>query len=146
MRPQTVFILSAALACSLAAQPKGAPTTVVGDVKENYRQIKDLIMRAAEQMPESAYSYKPVPEEMTFGGWVAHVADAQGFICGAAAGGAKQLGAAAKTSKSDLQAVLKQSFDLCDSAYNGITDANSNEQIQSFRGPTPRLALLYENI
>ena len=146
MKVKSILLVFAALAGALQAQPKGAPATVLGDLKNSYQEIKDLIMRAAEQMPESTYSYKPVPEEMSFGGWVAHVADAQGFICGAAAGGAKQLGAASKTAKADLLAVLKQSFDLCDGAYQATTDANVNESIQSFRGPTPRLALLYGNI
>lgn len=146
MRSAIVCLASLGLACFALAQPKGAPTTVVGDLKQSYDQIKGLLTRAAADMPESGYGFQPTPEEMTFGKWVAHVADAQGAICGAASGAAKQLGAGSKTTKPDLQAVLKESFAVCDTAYEGTTEANMNDSVSMFGRPAPRLAALYGNI
>ena len=40
----------------------------------------------------------------------------------------------------------KDSFDTCDAAYAALSDANANDPIQSFRGPTPRLAALAGNV
>ena len=74
------------------------------------------------------------------------MADSQANSCGAVTGTPKQLGAAAKTTKAELVAVLKESFDMCDAAYDGITDANMHDPIQGFRGATPRLASLYGKV
>lgn len=114
---------------------KGAPLDLVGDLKQNYTAGKTKIMAAADQMPEAGYAFQPVPEERSFGQWVAHVADLQAQFCGGITGNAKQLGAAAKTTKTDLTAALKESFDMCDAAYDGTTAANANEEVQTFRGP-----------
>jgi hypothetical protein len=144
----SILILGAACACVMYAQPKGGgpPATMLTDVKGSYTQIKNNITRAAEEMPDEGYAFQPTPEERNFGGWVAHVADSQAGSCGAITGMPKQLGAATKTTKADLMAALKESFDMCDAAYDGITDANTNDPIQTFRGATPRLAALYGNV
>jgi len=36
----------------------------------------------------------------------------------------KSVGGASKTSKADLVAALKQSFEICDTAYDSLTDAS----------------------
>ena len=55
--------------------------------------------------------------------------------------------ASSKTTKADLVAALKDSFDTCDAAYAALTDANASEPIQKLnRGPTPRLAALAGNV
>ncbi|RPI24774.1 MAG: DinB family protein [Acidobacteria bacterium] len=38
--------------------------------------IKNLIIRAAEKMPEEHYGFKPTPEVRSFGQLLGHVADA----------------------------------------------------------------------
>jgi uncharacterized damage-inducible protein DinB len=48
--------------------------------------------------------------------------------------------------KADLVTALKQSFEACDAAYDGTTDANATEAVPSFRGQTTRLAALWGNI
>ena len=132
---------AALLASSLQAQPSQAAA-----LKQSYNGIKNNILAAADKMPEADYSFQPTMAERNFGGWVAHVADAQANSCGRAFGNAKQLNAASKTSKADLIAALKESFDLCDMAYDGTTDANANDAVQSFGGQTTRLASLWGNI
>ena len=80
-----------------------------------------------------------MPEERNFGQWVAHVADLQAQFCGGITGDTKQLAAASKTTKSDLVAALKDSFAMCDAAYDGTTAANATTDVQTFRGPRPRV-------
>jgi hypothetical protein len=51
------------------------------------------------------------------------------------------------TTKADLVAALKKSFDACDAAYDAITEANQNEAVSGgFGGPAPRLVALYDNL
>ena len=137
-------LLIAAVACSGAMYAQDA-AAVVKDLQGSYAGVKANILAAADKMPEEGYSYKPGPGSRDFGGWVGHVADAQAGACGTVNGAPKQLGAAQKTSKADLIAALKESFDMCDQAYNGTTADNYLSPVQSFRGATPRVAALYGN-
>jgi uncharacterized damage-inducible protein DinB len=131
---------------ALVAQQKGAPADLADDLKQNYTAGKNKIIAAAEEMPESAYSFQPTPEVMTFGQWVAHVATLQTNFCGGITGNTTPLNAAQKTSKADLVAALRASFDNCDAAYNGTTAANANDNVNTFRGPRPRASWLWFNV
>ena len=50
------------------------------------------------------------------------------------------------TSKADLVAALKKSFDICDAVYEGTPDASANDPVQGFGGTVPRISSLYGNI
>src|SRR5260370_38650069 len=115
-------------------------------LKQNYAAGKTKIIAGAGQMPESGYDFKPTPEQMTYGQWVGHIADLQANFCGGVTGNAKRLGAGQKTAKADLVAALQESFDMCDAAVDGTTMANPDENVQTFRGPRPRLSWLWFNV
>jgi hypothetical protein len=115
-------------------------------IRQMYNGIKSNVTKAADKMPDDGYAFKPTPEQRNFGGWVAHVADAQTAICSRAMGTPKAPSAGSKTTKADLAAALKDSFDICDAAYAALTDANASETVQGFRGPTTRLAALAGNV
>lgn len=125
---------------------QGQSPSNIDVIRQYYSMVKSNLLGAADKMPDSDYSFKPTPEERTFGGWVAHVADAQTGGCSRALGTPKTPSASSKTTKADLVAALKESFDTCDAAYAALSEANANEPVQSFRGPTPRLAALAGNI
>jgi DinB superfamily len=127
-------------------QSQGQTPSTAEAIRQSYNAIKNNLMKAADKMPDDGYSFKPTPEERNFGGWVAHVADAQTAGCSRALGTPKTPSAGSKTSKSDLVAALKDSFDICDQAYGALTDANANDTVQSFRGPMTRLAALAGNV
>ena len=137
------ILLAAALAVGLYAQGRGGPVSMSADINAKYNAIKTNLTKAAENMPEDGYSLQPSKEERNFGGWVAHVADTQAGACSGLAGERKNIGAAAKTSKADLVAALKQSFDMCDAVFSGTTEANASEMVASFGGQVPRAAALY---
>jgi hypothetical protein len=128
----------------LAQAPASAPSTADA-IRQTYNIVKNNLLKAADKMPDDGYAFKPTPDQRTFGGWIAHVADAQTAGCSRVLGTPKTPGAASKTTKADLVAALKDSFDTCDAAYADLTDANSGDTVQSFRGPTTRLASLAGN-
>ena len=111
--------------------------------KQNYNQLKSLLTRAADAMPEDSYNFQPTAPERNFGAWVAHVADSQMATCSAMTGARKNLNAGSKTSKPELVAALKESFDACDTAFDALTDANAAEPVPGFRGEQPRLTTLF---
>ena len=142
------FVFAGLLALPLFAkgpmpsQSQGQAPSTTDAIRQLYNNVKNNLLKAAEAMPEDGYSFKPTAEERAFGGWVAHVADAQTAGCSRALGTPKTPSAGSKTTKADLLAALKDSFDTCDAAYAALTDANGSETVQSFRGPTTRLAAL----
>jgi hypothetical protein len=137
------ILLAVAFTCGLYAQGRGGPVTMTGDLNRAYNNIKNNLTKAAEAMPEDGYSLQPSKDERNFGAWVAHVADAQAGTCSGIAGERKNIGAASKTSKADLVAALKQSFDMCDAVFAGTTDANAGDMVASFGGQVPRVSALY---
>ena len=150
MKRSTVctLALTALLAFPLSAggqTPSQSPSTADA-IRQSYNVIKSNLLKAADKMPDEGYDFHPTPEERSFGGWVAHVADAQTAGCSRALGSPKTPSAGSKTAKADLLAALKDSFDTCDAAYAALTDANGGETVQSFRGPTTRLASLAGNL
>jgi uncharacterized damage-inducible protein DinB len=131
-------------ACSVPAfaQGGGMQTGISAEVKRAYNTVKNNLIGAANAMPEENYSFAPVPEEMTFGKWVAHVSDSQTGTCSALNGQPTRGDAATKTSKADLVAALKASFDLCDAAFASVTDANALELVSAGRGQSSRAGAL----
>ncbi len=100
-----------------------APNPFISDLKYFYTVRKGDLLRAVDRMPAEGYDFKPTPDMRTFGQLVAHIVDAQMGFCSGAKGEPKRLNAAAKTSKADLVAAVKASFEECDSAFASITDA-----------------------
>jgi hypothetical protein len=132
-----------AVAGIIAAAQAQAPPSVATTAKGAYNRIKTNFIKAAEKMPEDNYNFKPVDAVETFGQRVAHIADAQLPGCSGMTGERKMGSAKSKTSKADLVAALKESFDVCDKAFDTLTDANALEAVSAGRGQQPRIAVLY---
>ena len=117
------------------------------DLKNSYNGIKNTITKAAEEMPEADYSFKASAPERTYGAIVGHIADVQLALCGNAKGEQKKGDAGSKTTKADLTAALKASFDYCDGVYDSMTDADAATKVTMF-GPNKatKLAVLNFNI
>jgi uncharacterized damage-inducible protein DinB len=117
------------------------------ETKAAYQPIKTSLLRAAEKMPDSDYSFQPTPEIRTFGQLIAHAAEAQMAICGIAKGvPPKRADADPKTSKADLIAALKASNEYCDAVYNTMTDQSGAEIVKTPFGSKPKLGVLDFNI
>lgn len=86
-----ILLAGAAIAFPLAAQPV-ADMTLTAMLRQPYDLIKSNLIRAAEVMPEENYSFRPVPAEMSYGQWVAHIADSMTRYCGIVAGEMKNSG------------------------------------------------------
>lgn len=100
-------------------------------LRTDYQGIRDYFIRAAEDMPEAGYAFKPSPGVRTFGQQIAHVADDQYNLCAPARGETRKAAYTAIESslsrKEDLVPALKQAFAYCDAAYDELTDASGTE-------------------
>jgi uncharacterized damage-inducible protein DinB len=123
------------------------PNPFVTDLKGFYAIRKADLVRAADRMPAEDYGFKPTPEMRSFGELVAHIADAQMGFCSVVKGEPRKLNAAAKTSKADLVAALKASFDECDSAFDTTTDTAATQVIKTGNSERSKFgSLIYATI
>ncbi len=128
---------------SLVAAAQSNPITL--DSKTDYVSVKKVILISADMMPAENYSFRTTPQVRTFGELVAHVADAQIAICSVAKGESKSGNAKGKTSKADLVAALKTSFDYCDPVYDSMTDASGAQMVKLFGNDRTKLGVLFFN-
>jgi uncharacterized damage-inducible protein DinB len=138
-----LFIATLASVSGLFAQ---AANPLSSELKQNYEQQKRAVLGVADRMADADYGFKATPEVGTFGSRVAHVADAQMMICSAVKGETKKADTAGKTSKADIVAALKASFDYCDDAYGSLTDATATQTVKIFGQSQTKLSALWGNL
>jgi uncharacterized damage-inducible protein DinB len=114
-------------------------TTTLSIFRSN---MQDKIMKSADKMSESGYSYRPTKDVRSFGEILTHVADISYTLCSNAKGEAPPATAAAKGSKTEIMAYLKGSFDYCDGVYSGFTDAHLNDPANFFGFKTNKMFIL----
>ena len=68
----TRVLLLTALLSPAAARSQAHLFTDEG--RRDFAQIRDYSIRTAKKMPESKYSFRPLPEVRTFGQIIAHIA------------------------------------------------------------------------
>jgi len=147
---KSLLLLIALVVAAPALAQETIPAQAAGMVKtmqSSLNYVKDLIIRSAEQMPEADYAFKPTPEVRSFGQLVGHVTDANYFICSTVLAEANPSPGVEKnkTSKADLVAALKGSYDYCSKAY-AISDANTGTKITLFGQEQTRLGGLLMNV
>jgi len=134
------LILAASIAGALHAQ-----NPLIAEGKTAYTSIKNNLLKAADKMPEDAYSFKPTSDLQSFGERVAHVSNQIG-TCSGLTGERKPNPATGKTAKADLVAAIKASFDACDAAWDAVDDKSAMEMVAGRGGAQrPRLGVLIQN-
>ncbi len=116
-----VRLIPALVALSIVAHTSSAQTVdALAEARAQWKSQIVNITKAAEELTDAEYAYKPVKTVRSFGDLVGHVAGTQDMIC-AAVLGEKQpaedaIEKSAKT-KAALVAALKASTAHCDKAY-----------------------------
>jgi uncharacterized damage-inducible protein DinB len=123
--------------------PIAAPNPLTTTLSIFRSNMQDKIMKAADAMPESKYSYRPTKEVRSFGEIVIHVADISYILCANSKGeNPPHAMAAAKGAKAEIMAYLKGAFAYCDGAYSGFTDAHLNDPADFFGFKTNKMFIL----
>ena len=104
--------------------------------------MQDKIMKAADAMPESKYSYRPTKDVRSFADILTHVADISYTLCSNAKGAANPATPTAKVSKAEIKTYLKGAFDYCDGVYSGFTDAHLDDPANFFGVKTNKMFIL----
>ena len=154
MRSTNRLLTAALLTATVAviAAPSTAASQVPKDpamaaLYANWQGQIDFITKAAEEMTEANYAYKPVATVRSFGELIGHVAGTQDLIC-AAVLGEKQpaedaIEKTAKT-KAALVVALKASTAHCLKAYN-ISATSGTAVIEMFGSKSTKFGALTLN-
>lgn len=150
-----VFLSAAGIGLAqMAAKPdaaaaqaeKGSVQTLIDEAKASYAMQKQFITAAADAMPEADYGFKATPEVRPFGELVAHVAQVQNVACSIIAGQAPGQPAAPATSKAELVAQLKASFDKCDAANASVNAGNAFDVVGKGFLHGTRVGIIEKNV
>src|SRR6185436_13282460 len=131
-------------AATLNAQSSGGVAPHVAILKTQAELIRSLVLRTAEKVPENLYEFKPTPEVRSLGALIGHIADGNNLLCGVG-GGDKPAPSQVnekKTTRADLIAGLKASYDACDKVFAATTDANAATPVEFFGQKQTRLGML----
>ena len=154
------YLVIAALAapvCLAAQNP--APAATANPITTSFRNritaMHRNIAQAFDSIPESKFSYKPTPAQLSFGYIAQHIADDDYFFCNnfgtikgtrAAEDTATADSVKATWPKAKLVEQLKASFAFCDQAIAQVDDAKLGESVtMTFRGNSrqvPRAAMV----
>jgi uncharacterized damage-inducible protein DinB len=122
--------------------PSTAPNPLTNTLSIFRSNMQDKIMKSAEAMPESKYSYRPTKDVRSFAEILNHVADISYYLCSNMKGEATPPPAAARGSKTEIIASLKGSFNYCDGAFSGFTDAHLNDPADFWGHRTNKMFIL----
>ncbi len=128
-------LLPAMLLLAAAASAQTTPANpLVAVSKTVYGISVDDILRSADKIPESMWTFQPTKEVRTVAQLFAHIADAQYEFCGAVNGESVSKNVEkTKTTKAEIVPALKEAFAYCDAAYAKLTDASA-AQLVPFMG------------
>jgi uncharacterized damage-inducible protein DinB len=145
-----VGILSLSVLASMAdaqispnlPNPIAAPNPLTMTLSIFRSNMQDKIMKSAEAMPESKYSYRPTKDVRSFAEILNHVGDISYILCSNVKGEASPAMDATRVSKTDIMAYLKSSFAYCDGVNSGFNDARLNDPADFWGHKTNKMFIL----
>lgn len=132
-------ILTTSPGAAQAPSAMSDPGFMAGTAASQY--FKRLFTKAAEQMSEQDYAFKPTPEVRSFGEILSHIAANEYAFCSAAKGEAPPPRPTA-TTRTEIQAALSQALSYCDSVYSGMTPEKLKSTIKWQGREMPVVAVL----
>jgi hypothetical protein len=120
----------------MARAQDAAANPLTSTVRKQFDDYAKNLVATAEIMPEEKYSFRPTPENMTFGKTIGHIADVNNAVCSKLfTPPATPFAKSSETdSKEKLVAGLKASMDYCGAQFSKMTDANLSEMVPFFGG------------
>lgn len=149
-RPLFALVISAFLTITpqvAGAQNADAATTALSALRSNWQNVVANITKAAEELSDDDYAYRPVGTVRTFGQMIGHIAGSQLMMCAAALGDTQPAEDAvekAATTKVALVRALKESSTYCDRAYTQNAGGTA-AAVEMFGSPSTRFGALALN-
>jgi len=135
-----------AAAPASAPAPPASGATVRGDLLADWREQKDMMLKAAEAMPEDKFGYKSTPQQRSYGEQVLHVASVNVDLLKMVGGQASAPSFAADSAmtKADIIKALAESYDYGIALLDAQSAAWATETIDAgFLGQSTRARLFW---
>ena len=116
------------------------------NLKGSWGNIRDLLTRMADKMPEENYRFKPTPELQDFGQRMSHVIGFNMRTCAQLKGEQKTVNVSAMPTKAEILAAMKEANAECDSLFNSLTDADLRKMVAGRGGERMELAVIQGNV
>jgi hypothetical protein len=147
----TIFVTAGACVAQAPAMnmaPPAGPSGPAAEVQTSYNRLKPNILKAAAEMPEADFQYKPTADIRTYARIVNHITEAQFHTCTALNGTTFDPKSVPgdTVDKATILAGLQASFDACDKAYGALTDTTIAEILSLGRAKRSRIGLAWGNV
>jgi len=134
-------IILIASAAPVLAQGR-APASIQAEMLKDWTDLKETLMKIANEMPADGYNFKPTPPQETFGRRVVHIAvGGNRFLelLGGKAAAPRIDAAVAATTKAGALKALADSFDYGTAIIREQTDQTMMQTVNvPFLGPSSR--------
>ncbi|MBV9505314.1 MAG: DinB family protein [Acidobacteriia bacterium] len=125
-----------------AALPASAQIDIKAKVLKHLQTSRDFTLKVADQMPETTYDFKLTPAQMSFAQQMVHLSQALEVFWSPFFGGTPAFAKPASTSKTDVIAFMKKSFDTAIERISKLTPEQLAKSYQSGEGNMTGLELL----
>jgi uncharacterized damage-inducible protein DinB len=125
----------------LTSQPNQTDSALTAETRRVFIVIVDNISKAAKEMPENLYSFRPSGDARSFGELVAHIATVQNTLC-STMNGHQAHKAGSPATKDTMIADLGNSDRECDESFDELSAQNANVKVQTPAGQLTHLAAL----
>jgi uncharacterized damage-inducible protein DinB len=141
---RSILLLMAIATPAFAQQQSAAANIGVSSTKMMFMMGHNYIARAAEQTPDSLWSFKPTPDVRSLGELYGHVAGSEHMICAIALGEKPPAVDYEKMGKAQVIEGLKSGAAYCDKAY-AMSDADAGAMVTLFGSQRTKLFTLTLN-
>jgi len=117
--------------------PPAAPTitTLAGDVQADWAIHKELLVNAADAMPDDKFGYKPTPAQRSYGEQIMPVVQINQFVAGVLGKTPAPAINLKAATKAEVTTALRQSMDYWEVVLKEFTDQQLNERVAVPPGP-----------
>src|SRR5713101_8383337 len=135
MHRTATMVVAALLAGAGTLQAQQA-NPLSANMKQSWTNIRDLLTRMAEKMPEQEYRFKATPELQDFGQRMGHIVESNMRGCATVKGEQKTVNVSDKgaPTKAEILAAMKEADAECDSVFDSLTDADLMTMVTAGRG------------
>ena len=136
MSRTATIVVAVMLAGASTVRAQDAANPMSANFKASWTNIRDLLSKMAEKMPEENYRFKATPELEDFGQRMAHVLAFTMRGCATVKGEQKTVNVSEREmpTKAQILAAMKDTNAYCDAVFNSLTDADLMKMIPAGRG------------
>jgi uncharacterized damage-inducible protein DinB len=141
---QATFFLLFSIAIFPIESKAQAKDSLLNQLARKWDNAKTYTLKLAELMPEEAYGFKPVPEEMSFAEQLLHIADNMNWLSSAYLSGSKQKNKdkAKLSGKQSIINTISAAYDSALAVHYRLTPKQLDEVVPFFAGPMTRRQIL----